>query len=1158
MRASKRETKRMVMLGLFLSLELLMWNKVSAEENRPVKVGATLSFLDNLYVYKSQKHFAERPITKEMAKAHIDLCLYNGPGKKPFLKSLKQFNVIWLMLEHEAMNKFSPDVVGKALREYVEQGGGLVINHSPGRYPEAAVDHYWDAVFKHLDMERLHEEVVDLKDRKRIGKGSRNAFFTKEFTKHPVTDNVRGLWFVCRDKNGAWGSHAIKYSDDWKIVVRGSKTAMSYKKDKDTNDINYKNIGFFKSSAPLVAIRELGKGRIVSIAAHKDNSGWNYGIDRWVNTLERGTIDGRPSDMVTLLENALRWAGDPSIKIAEFTKNYKPVEPLIPKYQENAEFKSIKNPKFIKVGDYKLKSKGNGIIGLHSNYSDGKSSVAEYADAAKKAGLNFIAFTDPLELLTSKKLSALREDCLKVSNDKFYACPGIEYSDSSGLRWALFHDRVSFPTKEIVLDGKNRYLVFDGKTILQRNAFGGHQNLYRGAIIDYSALKKAGADAVNLAYFSGVIPKAYEVDKSFADNTEAMLATAANVHRYAPFSFTRIRNASDVDKAAKASQIHAKTLADLRKVCNAKGWGANSAATHGALWVSLGDDIKIERFACREIQGSGLIQIAFTVSSPSGIKKVVVHDADRRILRRFEGNGVKTLKEEFVVSFDRQSYPQMIAVDMAGNEAVSSNYWVYKYHAGLFRCGDNSNLLSQNPGVCWFPFWDCALAPLFKRLYTPVEKKHWHVSEAHLFGFMEPTKLPSERIDSRNNVPLASMDNKKIDFPNKLGAPSCVTNFSLIEPGVVTIIDQDIGKQEQERSYTGKRATYGMCSIQKKRGENPWYRRKHRIYQLVDRIDTWWYAVYKQIMPQYQGGFTIVEGEFKFLKDVKLYDAINLAEIKAANPLGQVKILTQNGVIQATKSSSGILGDRGFASLVSNPEAYYAFFPLKGSDSLSWQASGYKKGMRLKLTLGKRGELLKAGSVLKYRFAVGSFINNPHDGRYLKWFESVINPTDAATGYPITMKQGVIESGSGFLTLKAEKNAVWFTIGPKPFIQDLPIRVANLADNGVAMMYSSLNKKLKPIAFDDVDGYAYAAAPMEKANTLWIGNVFTASNPKVRMTLVPSMKNLENGFLEVHNPTDHMIKVKVSSSEGTPLYGGECFELEIPAGASKQQKLKGK
>jgi hypothetical protein len=1126
-----------------------------AEAAGAVKVGTTISFMDSLNTYRSQKHFAGRPITRELATHHLELCVYNGPGEQDFVASLKQFNTIWLLLEHEGMNKIPAARVGKALREYVKQGGGLVINHSPGRYPEAEVDPYWDEVFKYLDMDRLHEEVVDLPSRMPIGKGRRNAFFTREIATHPVTAGVRGLWLACRDKLGSWGSHAIRYSAGWRIVVKGPETAQSYPKDKDTNVVNYDKAGFFKTSPPLVAVRQLGKGRIVSIAAHKDNSGWNYNLDRWVNILERGTMGGKPSDMVTLLQNALLWTGQASLNMPEFTRNYQPVEPSIPPYRPNAEFGSPRSATFKPMGTQARKVGANGIIGLHSAYSDGKSGVAEYAEAAKNAGLNFIAFTDPLELLTPEEVNALRADCLKVSNDQFYACPGVEYSDSSGLRWALFHDRVAFPRKEIVIDGRNHYRVFDGKTVLERNAYGGHQNLFRGAIIDYSALAAAGADAVNLVYFSGVIPKAYDVDKVIADNRAAMLRTAANAHRYAPFSFTRIRDAKDVAKAAKASQTHARTLADIRKVCNAKGWGANDAAVRGSVWVSLGDGLRIGRYECRMIPGTQLVQIAFSVSSPAGIDEVVIHDADRRVLRRFSGAGATSLEREFVIPFDRQSYPQLIARDLGGGEAVSANNWLYRYHAGLFRCGDNSNMLCQNPGIMWFPNWDCSLAPLAKRVYTPVQKKHYHVSEAHLFGFHEPSTVPSQRVGSSNHVPLATMDGQPVDFPSQLGAASSRSVFSLVAPGVVTIIDQHLGEQEQERSYTKEKSTYANCSIQRKIGENPWYRRTHRIYQLVDRIDTWWSAVYKQIIPQYEGGFTIVEGTFTFLKDVTLQTAIDLAQVEATNPLGPETIVTPEGTVQASKTSySGNLGEGGYVSLISDPESYYAFLPLKGGDPLAWQAFQHRDGYKLQLQLGKKGQVLKAGTVLKYRFAVGSFIRDPDGGEYLKRFAETINPQTAQSGYPVAMKQGTIESAVGFLTLNAHNHAARFTLGPKSFIQDVPIRVAKLDDNGVAMIYSALDKAYKPIAFSD--GLAYTAAPMEKLNEVWVGNVFIASDPAIRMTLVPAMKNLPQAFLDVHNPTDRALRVTVRSPQGTPLYGGQSYELTLPAGASVQQSLK--
>lgn len=78
---------------------------------------------------------------------------------------------------------------------------------------------------------------------------------------------------------------------------------------------------------------------------------------------------------------------------------------------------------------------------------------------------------------------------------------------------------------------------------------------------------------------------------------------------------------------------------------------------------------------------------------------------------------------------------------------------------------------------------------------------------------------------------------------------------------------------------------------------------------------------------------------------------------------------------------------------------------------------------------------------------------------------------------------------------------------------------------------------------------------MERSSEVWLGNVFIASDPAVRMTLVPKMAGLPEGFLEVHNPTDQALKVKVMSPAGTPNYGGVTFELELPVGTSVNKPL---
>jgi len=47
-------------------------------------------------------------------------------------------------------------------------------------------------------------------------------------------------------------------------------------------------------------------------------------------------------------------------------------------------------------------------------------------------------------------------------------------------------------------------------------------------------------------------------------------------------------------------------------------------------------------------------------------------------------------------------------------------------------------------------------------------------------------------------------------------------------------------------------------------------------------------------------------------------------------------------------------------------------------------------------------------------------------------------------------------------------------------------------------------------------------------------------------------------FLEVHNPTDKPVQVKITSPPHCPLYGGMKLTATVPAGASVAVPVKGK
>ena len=299
------------------------------------KVGVTIAFRDGYgsQQYVSNAAFKSRPVAEDMAKQGIDLCYYAGwrTAKSP-LESLKQFNAIWLVIDHEDQCPYPVEETIRALTEYVKAGGGLVITHSGGRYAEAPVDKYWTKVYAAFGLELLHEEVIDDASKVEVDKWY-DLFRVEDFADHPIAKGVPGLWLPIR-RADSWGVTAFKTSPEWQWIARTAATARSVPKGKIDNYPKWDQPGTYaKGPIPVVVARTFGKGRIVFEAIHKDCCGWAYKIDKWPNWVERSTFNGKPGDALKLLENACAWAANPSLADASFTRNYKPVEPDYPPYR---------------------------------------------------------------------------------------------------------------------------------------------------------------------------------------------------------------------------------------------------------------------------------------------------------------------------------------------------------------------------------------------------------------------------------------------------------------------------------------------------------------------------------------------------------------------------------------------------------------------------------------------------------------------------------------------------------------------------------------------------------------------------------------------------------------------------------------------------------
>jgi len=204
------------------------------------RIGVTVNFAYELgegrpLGYRSDEIFRTRPICEEMIREGVDPYLFTCKVPKDMPAALRQFDAIWLMTDHEDSHmaqQFDPDRMGAALRQYVEEGGGLVLNLTGGRYPQNIVDGWWRKCFSHLDMETLLEETYDRTSKRETD--GHSLFYTTNFTAHPVTEGVPGLWLASRQTTathgGSMGVIGVRYSSDWQVVVRGPKEARTFKK----------------------------------------------------------------------------------------------------------------------------------------------------------------------------------------------------------------------------------------------------------------------------------------------------------------------------------------------------------------------------------------------------------------------------------------------------------------------------------------------------------------------------------------------------------------------------------------------------------------------------------------------------------------------------------------------------------------------------------------------------------------------------------------------------------------------------------------------------------------------------------------------------------------------------------------------------------------
>ncbi len=1079
---------------------------------------------------------------------------------------LKEFNVIVYGGFHDDTSINAIDAAlrqrtaaeRQALEKYVSSGGGLIVLPNLRRYPGQAIDEYYNLVLAGFGVQVLREGIWDpshhFTDTGTLAFPPAPYFTTTQVKRHAVTRGVERL-VLPKTYEGHPAVAALTYSKDWTVVVTAKDTAQSYKLDAGYF-FDLKQPGSYKTAPPIVAVREFGKGRVFCYPLPLAHLSLNFGNPRWPHTVETGDAQAKqPSFSHQMVLNALAWLSEPSQQLADFGQRKIPES--VPPVQWKDKVQPPAPPPAAK-GPIALH---RGIIGVHSNLSDGQGSVEEYARAAAAAKLQFLIFAESLEQLTADKWRILAEKCRDLSKKgPVTLLPGYEYSDINGTRWAMWGRQVVYPRSDLFAQ--------DGKRIFRDGNLCTACNYSARMLLDY---KKLPGDPANLWWYYNVPLWVYDEDKLVADNLSQYLLAWDNLYAVTASCFTRIKSPRNVAAAARRCtwNVDAGRYANVSAAVDTSlsQWQSWTSASQGGAngprlaWLELVSANANDLFY--RTRGGQRVRGTFRASASAGLKEIRLHDGARGMVRRYLCRGAKEFRRTFELVIDRQHELVLEAVDNLGRRTICSAQRLFSYQQGFYRCGDNLNLLGSTPTVAHPDRHEFPRFPVFEDMDLSTLNGFdsgvglMNQPNANAGEFSLRTTAGHERVQY---LPPAPDDCGTRIIQTPLRFPFASYEISVVEASSAKYV-----KTLLKDCAQGPFMPAG--------DELPYATVDRRVYLLRSRMNyplKWAERRPHEAAASYQGDVFVHEGAVRFRRDTTLQGALPIVlervMHKGGSAYGQAdRVLIadadrgdvllrygpddkhhQTGTLRKGGWLAGQFTDGGTLAVVpiSKDMRYEIDTPSSGPKSLRWD---YYLG------LGRDGQTMRKDDQLKFRYlAVSISGRTPKDAKLLQSVGASFG-LDSTASNPADVEVGELVNTEVFVTGRAKNHEFVAKFRAAPLMIDRPLRIEGIEDNGCAAVYAVTGNSWEE-RFRFVGVFESAALFQHNTDhgpTLWIGNPFYTENAKLRLTLVADgLRSGERPFVEVHNPKDVPVKTILRSPEHTPRYGGFSKQITVPAGDS--------
>jgi len=1052
----------------------------------------------------------------------------------------------------------------KALEQYLTEGGSALLVLQAVRYPGDRDQDYANLVLEGLGVQMLREGVFD-PQRSFSAKIAtifqpEGFFHTENVTPgHPVTEGVKRLCLPQYHNGQTPGVVTPQFSADWQVLVRGDTSAQSYVVTRE-HVTDYSQVGTYASAPPIVAVRGFGKGRLMAYSVPLRSVSTNYNVPGWNMIVESaGDVQaGLPSDSARMVLNGLKWLAETSRdNPALGTFSTQPVARV--QFPASVEWDTQQFPAPVKGV--------RGLLGAKTALSDGTGTVAEHVAAAKAAGLSFIVFNESLETMTAEKLEQLKTACAQASTDDFYACPGLEFTDDLGNRWAIWSERIIFPQASFSraygeTNAQHPPLQqWDGAVMHNPGRYWEYCGYSPNMLLTYANLRAKGAHPANMWWFFRLPPYVHEGTRLVEDQFGEWLYALRDVRHISPASYTRVRSPAEVAAAAAVSCTVGRDLPNVRNWLNDRCgnfWHpAEPYVTAGPLieqWAVINSQHDLPF----SVRGKQRARLRFQVTSPDGIREVKIHNCDYGVIRRYLPQGAKEFAQEFELAHDRDHTLTLEVTDTQGRKAISDKRFLFSYKMSLERCGDNLNFLN-GIGLCWHPD---------RNEMLPLGQMYQGMPAEGIGGYDSAAALTNQSVLRMWPIDcLITEEMKQYPLFQENGVLRKILNIPL--PGNdVKICEMQMGPIV-EPFDSPTRDTPARTSVPRIVDDNPLFARTHRAYYLQNRTNmyiTWDYRRAREGAENYRGGMVWHEGKVTFKRDATLAGSMPImlfyftggaAEGTPTTALiddadaGPLAIELPKG---ETLVKEGRVAPGGYVT-AAPCDLYNVFYAASDTPFRYVLLSHPDTGRinQLQIGIGEPGQKVSAGTELAYRFGVATL-----GGPLLSPEETAAKLEDIGEGFGIgagdrgvqtAVTVGKLLGREMFLHLSAEGHEAQLTVQPRETIIDLPIRVEGIEDNGCAAVYTQARPWFRWVGV--AEGGAWFQEDVGPGADIWAGNVFVCDSEAVKLTLVrDGIAADRQPFLEVHNPTDAPVHAVITSPPHTPIYGGRRLTVDVPPGSS--------